>query len=177
MNLRAAMAVLLLFTVPAAARSWKPKDEVLAQDYSVITDTRPNHDLIEIFWMSWPMTRDRTPTMRQLLDRYIIVGVAHGQLDPGGKMVFSREEGAQAASADGAQLKLLEEGGYPPVVAGAVATLGGFMRQSLGAMGEGIKFYVFDSGNVRACEKGQLSVIYAGETYTYDTPIPGCPKP
>lgn len=177
MKLRAAMAVLLLFALPATARPWKPKDEVLAQEYSVITDTRPNHDLIEIFWMTWPMTGERSPTMRQLLDKYIILGVAHGQLDPGGKMVFSQEEGVQATGVSDAPLKLLEEANYPPMVAGAVATLGGFMRQSLGAMGQGIKFYVYDSGSLRACEKGKLSVLYAGETYTYDTPIPGCPKP
>lgn len=177
MRLRAALAVLLLLAVPATARPWKPKDAVLAQEYSVITDTRPNHELVEIFWMTWPMTGERSPMMRDLLDKYIIVGVAHGQLDPGGKMVFSQEESAQAASLNGGPLKVLDEANYPPMVAGAVATLGGFMRQSLGAMGQGIKFYVFDSGGVRACEKGQLSVIYAGETYTYDTPIPGCPAP
>jgi len=177
MKLRAALAVSLLLAVPAAARSWKPQGAVLAQDYSVITDARLNHDLVEIFWMSWPMTASASQVMQQLLDRYIILGVSHGMLDPGGKMVFSREESAQATSLDGTQLKLLDEASYPPAVAGAVVTLGGFMRQSLGAMGEGMKFLVFESGGVRACEKGRLSVAYAGETYTYDTPIPGCPKP
>jgi hypothetical protein len=132
---------------------------------------------VEIFWMNWPLTGDQSPMVRQLLDKYVIIGVAHGQLDPGGKMVFNREESVQAANLDGAQLKALNPADYPPVVAGAVTTLGGFMRQSLGAMGEGMKFVVFESGSVRACEKGRLSVTYTGVTYTYDTPIPGCPSP
>jgi hypothetical protein len=177
MRLRAAMAALLLLSGPVTARPWKPKDTVLAQEYSVITDTRPNHDLIEVFWMTWPMGTDQSPMLQQLLDKYVILGVAHGQLDPGGKMIFSLDESVQAIGLSGTQLKALDETGYPPMVAGMVATLGGFVRQSLGAMGQGTKFYVFDSAGVRACEKGQLSVVYAGETYTYETPIPGCPKP
>jgi hypothetical protein len=112
-----------------------------------------------------------------LLDKYTILGVAHGQLDAGGKMVFNSEESARATSLDGTQLKNLDPADYPPMVAGAVATLGGFMRQTLGPMGQGMKFLVFEGANVRACEKGGLAVTYVGETYTFDTPIPGCPKP
>jgi hypothetical protein len=177
MKLRTALAVLLLFSIPAGARSWKPQGAVLAQDYSVITDSRPNRDLVTILWMTWPMTGSVSPMVQQLLDKYIILGVAHGQIDPGGKMIFDKEESAQASGQDGAQFKVMDESNYPPAVAGAVVTMGGFMRQSLGAMGEGMKFLVFEGASVRACEKGQLSVRYAGETYTYDTPIPGCPKP
>lgn len=177
MKLRAALAVLLVVAVPATARPWKPRGEILAQEYSVITDTRPSHDLVEIFWMTWPMSSNRSPTIQQLLDKYIIVGVTHGQLDPGGKMIFNKEESVQAMDLAGTQLKALDENSYPPAVAGAVVTLAGFMRQSLGAMGEGMKFMVFEGASVRACEKGRLSVIFAGETYTYDTPIPGCPAP
>jgi hypothetical protein len=176
-KLAALAAVLLMFSLPAAARSWHPAGRVLAQDYLVITDDRPGHDIALVFWMAWPLV-DNAPTMvRELLDKYVVLGVAHGRVDVGGKMVFDKEESATAASLNGGPLKLLNEANYPPAVAGAVATLGGFMRQSMGALGEGMKFLVFESGDVRACEKGQLSVTYSGETYTYDTPIPGCPKP
>jgi hypothetical protein len=50
------------------------------------------------------------------------------------------------------------------------------MRQTIGQMGQGMHFFAFEGG-VHACEKGQLSIPFAGETYIYDTPIPGCPKP
>jgi hypothetical protein len=178
MKKRTALAVLLILAaLPAQARSWKPQGSVLAQDYSVITDNRPNHELVQVFWMTWPMTASSSQTMRQLLDHYIILGLSHGQLDPGGKMIFEKTESAQATSLDGTALKSIAVDSYPPAVAGAVSAMGSFMRQSMGAMGEGMTFMVFESGNVRACEKGQLSVRYAGETYIYDTPIPGCPAP
>jgi hypothetical protein len=168
---------LLMLSLPAAARPWNPSGHVLAQDYSVITDNRPGHDMAMVFWTTWPMVDNAPQTIRDLLDKYVVLGVAHGQLDVGGKMIFDREEGAQAAGPDGVALKPVDEANYPPTVAGTIAILGGTMRQGMGAMGQGIKFLVFESGDVRACEKGRLSVTYAGQTYTYDTPIPGCPKP
>jgi hypothetical protein len=178
MKKQAALAVfLMLCALPAMARPWKPQGPVLAQDYSVITDSRPGHELVEVLWMTWPMTATASQAVRQLLDHYLIIGVAHGRVDVGGKMVFDKEGGVEAAGLDGTALTSLPENNYPPAVSGAVATMGSFMRQSMGAMGEGMKFVVFDSGSVRACEKGKLSVKYAGETYAYDTPIPGCPAP
>ena len=33
---------------------------------------------------------------------------------------------------------------------------------------------VFQPGSVRACGQGGLVVLYAGERYIYDTPMPGC---
>jgi hypothetical protein len=62
----------------------------------------------------------------------------------------------------------------PPV---AIAILVGFeatFRQSLGRLGDSTKFFVFDAGTVHACEKGGISVPLAGETYTWETPFPGC---
>jgi hypothetical protein len=178
MKKSAALIAALLVSLPAAARQWNPTSQSLAVDYSMITESRPNRELVQIYWMTWPMAAGAPQaTLRDLLDKYVILGVAHGQVDAGGKMVFNKDEGAQAASLDGTALKEISEASYPPAVAGAIAALGSFMRQSLGAMGEGVKFLVFESGDVRACEKGRLSVTYSSETYTYDTPIPGCPKP
>jgi len=178
MKKQTALAVLLILSVlPAAARPWKPQGPSAAQDYSVIIDNRPNHDLVQIFWVTWPMTAISSPAVRQLLDRYTIIGLSHGLPDAGGRMVFDKDEGAEAADLDGTPLKALPDGSYPPAVVGVVAAMGSSMRQSLGATGESMKFVVFDSGNVRACEKGRLSIRYAGETYLFDTPIPGCPTP
>jgi hypothetical protein len=178
MKKQSIFAILLLLSVlPASGRSWKPQGAALAQDYSVIVDTRPNQELVEIFWMTWPMAPASAQVLRPLMDRYVIVGVSHGRPDVGGKLIFEKDESAEAAGLDGTPLKELSDTSYPPAVAGVVAGLGNFMRQSIGAMGEGTKFMVFDSGSVRACEKGRLTVRYAGETYVYDTPIPGCPPP
>jgi len=37
-----------------------------------------------------------------------------------------------------------------------------------------MKMFVFESGAIDSCKKGQLAVPLAGETYTWDTPFPGC---
>ena len=71
-------------------------------------------------------------------------------------MVFSREESAQGASLNGGPLKVLDEANYPPMRRARWRMSGGFMRQSLGAMGQGIKFYVFDSGSVRAAKRASF---------------------
>lgn len=178
MKKTAALAVLLMLALlPASARPWNPKGATLAQDYAVIVDSRSSRDLVEVFWMAWPMIDGTSPVVREALDRYVIVGLSHGRSDAGGQMVFDKEEGAEAASLDGTALKAIAPDQYPPAVAAAVAAMGSFMRQSMGAMGEGMKYMAFESGAVRACEKGRLSLRYAGETYTYDTPFPGCPAP
>jgi hypothetical protein len=170
-------ALLVLAMLPASARPWQPKGVTLAQDYAVIVDSRSSRDLVEIFWMAWPIIETASPVIREALDRYIIVGLSHGRSDAGGQMVFDKEEGAEASSLDGTALKAITPDRYPPAVAAAVAAMGSFMRQSMGAMGEGMKYMAFESNDVRACEKGRLSLRYAGETYAYDTPFPGCPAP
>jgi len=48
------------------------------------------------------------------------------------------------------------------------------LPKAFGPMGQGFRWFVFAGGAVHACEAG-LSVAYDGETYTYETPIPGCP--
>jgi hypothetical protein len=43
----------------------------------------------------------------------------------------------------------------------------GIFRQSLGAFGQGIAWFIFEAGAIRTCDKGMLIVPYADE---------GCPK-
>lgn len=43
-------------------------------------------------------------------------------------------------------------------------------------MGQGTHWFVFEANNVHSCGVGGLAVPYDGELYTYQTPIPGCPK-
>jgi hypothetical protein len=64
----------------------------------------------------------------------------------------------------------------PPVAIGTLSTFEATFRQSIGRIGDGTKFFIFDAGTVRACEKGGISVPLAGETYTWETPFPGCSR-
>ena len=65
----------------------------------------------------------------------------------------------------------------PPAMVGVLATMQSTFARALGPFGQGVHWYAFDSGSVRACEKGGISVQFAGEKYTYDTPVPGCAAP
>jgi hypothetical protein len=173
----ALLAMSLLVASPVSARVWNPQGKTLAEDYSVISDNRPDKNIVMLMWLTTPMV-DNLPTVQALLDKYLIIGASITQIQTTGTLAGDGEmAGPQPVDMDGTQLKPLTGDQIPPAVQAILAGVGGMMRQSFGAMGQNMRFYVFDSGNVRACGKGKLSVPFAGVTYTYDTPIPGCPKP
>lgn len=162
---------------PAQARLWKPERETLAQNYAIITDIRKSHDVITVFWLAPPLAPG-SPAAQIILERYVIVGVSHVKQDMvTGKTESTNLDAVEAHDNDGKPLALLEGDKVPPAVAGVIGAIGGTARQAMGVVGTGMRFFTFDAGNVRACGKGRLSVAYVGETYTYDTPIPGCTGP
>lgn len=170
----AALSMAAVAFAPSAARPWKPQPSGLAQDYAQIVDVRPNHDIVLLMWLVPPLVQN-SPTTQDLLDKYVIVGVVHGHIDAGGTMAFDTLDSLTAQDADGKPLTLLQNDKIPPTVSGLITGMGGMMRQNLGALGQGMYFFAFDGGAVHACSKGRLSIPFAGEVYTYDTPIPGCP--
>ena len=171
-----AMLCVLLAAGPAAARPWNPKPAALAQDYAMIMDTRGAGDLVLVFWFVPPIAAN-SPQAQAVLDKYVIIGVVHGHMQIGGSMSFDAIDALQAQDSSGKSLTALTGDKVPPEVAGFMTTMGGFVKQSIGAMGQGMHFFAFDGGNVHACGKGQLAIPYDGQTYTYDTPIPGCSTP
>jgi hypothetical protein len=62
----------------------------------------------------------------------------------------------------------------PPAVVGTVTMLESMFGRSFGQFGKGFHWFVFDAGTVNACKNGGLSVPFADEIYTYQTPFPGC---
>jgi hypothetical protein len=163
--------------MPVQGRIWKPEGEALAQDYAVITDVRKSHDVVTVFWLASPLAAS-SPAAKLILDRYVIIGVAHVKQDiVTGSMESTALDAVAATDGSGQALTLLEGDKIPPNVAAVITGIGGVMRQSMGVMGIGMRFFAFDAGSVQACNKGKLSISYVGETYTYDTPIPGCPAP
>ena len=172
-----ALAVLTAFATPAHARLWKPEREALAQDYAVITDIRKSHDVITIFWLAPPLAPGSSAA-QIILERYVSVGVSHVKQDTvTGKTESTNLDAVEARDNDGKPLTLLEGDKVPPTVAAVISGIGGTARQAMGVTGTGMRFFAFDAGNVRACGKGRLSIAYVGETYIYDTPIPGCGGP
>jgi hypothetical protein len=167
----------LMVAPPAQARLWKPQGETLAQDYAVITDVRKSHDIITVYWLAPPLARS-SPAAQLILARYVIIGVAHVKQDSvTGKAESLQLDAVEALDGDGKPLVMLEGDKVPPTVAAVISGIGGVARQSMGVTGTGMRFFAFDAGKVQACGKGRLVVSYVGETYTYDTPIPGCAAP
>jgi hypothetical protein len=111
-----------------------------------------------------------------MLQKYVVVMAVHGHLDkPSGSFSFEDINTLQATDQAGKPLNLLARSDMPPAPTAVLAAIETMFRQSLGAMGNGMKMFVFDAGDVDSCKKGQLSIPYAAETYTWDTPFPSCP--
>jgi hypothetical protein len=176
----AVLAALLLSTslMPASSRLWKPTPSRLAGDYAMINDSRPAGDLLLLMWFAPPMVRPEQPNamqIRALLERYVFLSVAHARLDKTtGTISAENIDALEARDASGKPLTPVTRSNMSPTTAGTVTVIEKMFEQSLGAMGGGMKMFVFEPGDLGACKKGQLSVPFADETYTWDTPFPGC---
>jgi len=164
----------IAFGTLGEARPWKPAMKQLASDYATIIDGRDPRDVRVIFWLAPPIV-DPGPGA-DLLDKYVIIGVGSGHFSAEGSVTFDPIYSLRVKDSDAKPLQRLTGEQIPPVVAGAVATMESVFSQSLGAFGKGMHWFVFAGGTVHACGSGGISIPFAGETYTYDTPFPGCPR-
>ena len=150
------MAFGLTGASPGEARQWSRTPAALAQDYAVIADNRGGGDVVMLMWLS-PATLPDTPTTkiaRDLIDKIAPPAVSDADKKP---------------------LVELDESALAPVMVGMLATLKAGSGRILGTLGRGVQWFVYDSGTVRSCARGGLLVAVESETYTYETPFPGCP--
>jgi hypothetical protein len=163
----------------ASSRIWKATREAKARDYVTINDTRANGDLVLLLWFVPQMVQAGTPgaaNFSAILQKYVIMMAVHGHLDKtSGSVSFDDLTTLEARDQAGKPLPLMARKDLPPTTIAALSGMEALFRQSFGAMGNGMKMFVFDSGEVSSCKNGKLSVPLAGETYTWNTPIPGCP--
>jgi hypothetical protein len=158
---------------PGFCRVWKPSTAMLAVDYTQIRDNRSKGEVVLVWWIvpQWVQNAQ----MQQLLDKYVVIVVAHGKPSIGGTFTFEDVDTLLVyADGDAKPLTRLTGDSIPPALAGFLATFGSGLRQSAGALGEGVHVFVFAGNSVHACNPGGLAVPFAGETYTFKTPIPGC---
>ena len=171
--------VLLAFlsmTPPADSRTWSKNPANLAQDYMIINDNRGNGDIVILIWLASP-AMSKSPTSAaasELLDKYIVLGVVHAHAAKDGTMTFDKIDKLEALDGTRHPLTALSADTMPPAVVGALATMQSAFARNLGQLGTGMKWFAFDSGGIRACGRGRLSIPFANETYTYDMPFPGC---
>ncbi|MGA7803760.1 hypothetical protein [Bradyrhizobium sp.] len=171
----------MAYPFPAAARQWKATPDAIARDYATITDARPNGELILLMWivprMMQPSANGATAAMA-MVEKYVVLVAVHGHLDRAtGVMSFDDIDALDPRDQNGKALTPVARGDIAPTNTAMLAALEAMFRQSTGAMGKGMKMFVFEAGNVDSCKKGQLSVPLANEIYTWETPFPGCDGP
>ena len=182
MRVPQALAALVLIIVcgltnVAHARKWKVRPSDLASDYAQIVDQRSATEIVLIFWMAPEAIDDRVTNVdmiRAVLREYMVVGVAHGNVSPLGRIDFKTPDGVVVQSADNNPVQVLSKESLPPTAIGLLTALQAFFAQSLGHIGQGFHWFIFDGKRVDSCRKGSFLISYAGERYNYDTPIPGC---
>jgi hypothetical protein len=173
------LAVLTLLT-PAMARQWNPDSRGAAVDYTQILHTKGPGQVVFVWWVV-PETFAGAPNaqgIQDALSRYVVVGIGDGRAaGPGAPMTFTPVQDLKIADAAAHQLSPLAANATPPEMAQTITTLQGLARQNLGPVGQGMRWFVFDGSTIHSCQPGKMSVPYGGETYVFDTPIPGCAKP
>jgi hypothetical protein len=162
----------LLAVLPATARNWRQNPANLAQDYALIVDHRPNGHAVLVMWFAPPIL---TTGNVQLLDKYIILGMVDATHVAGGTMNFADMEAPVVRDGEGHTLRLVGKD-MPADIAAGTAAMQSMFATTFGQLGHGLRLFVFEPGTVHACSAGKVSVAYSGETYTYDTPFPGCPS-
>jgi hypothetical protein len=165
---------LVVAAAPAVARMWKPTPAQVAMDYATINHNKGAEGRVIISWMAAPLMT--APTMKQLLDRYVLISIVHTRPGLGGTVTWDDIEGVQVTDGSGQALKEVTGDAIPPSLVGLTASSDASMRQSTQGKGK-IHWGIYEAGPINACQPGKLVVAYDGESYTFDTPIPGCSKP
>jgi hypothetical protein len=164
-----------------SARIWKPSPEKVARDYATINDVRPTGDLVLLMWFVPGMIQPDAAgaaAVKAILQKYVVLVAAHGTLDKTTvSYSFEDIDHLQATDQNQQPLAPISRNDLPPATIAVLSALEAMFRQTAGAMGKGMKVFVFDAGAVNSCTHGELTVPLAGETYTWETPIPACPAP
>jgi hypothetical protein len=167
--------LLCVASSPASSRDWKATPSAIAQNYATILDNRGKGDIVLLIWFVPQIAPSGSSGTKTTLEKYVVITVVHAHLEPtSGVMSFDDINALVAKDQSEKPLTPVPRDTLPPVSTGMLASMETVFRQSFGAMGKGMKTFVFDAGAVHSCEKGGMSVPFADETYTWETPIPGC---
>jgi len=167
-----AFAMLLLgVAAPASARLWQPTPQQQTADYLNITHNKAG-ETIAISWTASPLVS--APTMKPVLDKYVVLSIAHIHRTPDGTTLWDDVQGVQVRDGAGQALKEVPSDQVSPVLVGVIASAEAITRQASQGKSK-VYWSVWEAGAVNACQRGKLVVSYNGENYSFDTPIPGCP--
>lgn len=171
-----AFAVFFSAAPALQSRPW-PRNAPNAADYLIINDNRGNGDVVLVFWLASPLIPASAgqQVARDLLDKYVVIGVAHAHANKEAALTFDRAGIPEVMGARNERLQLLDTDTMSPAIVGALATVKIAFSHSLGDFGKGIQWFVFANGSVNPCSNGAMAVQFENEKYTYVTPVPGCP--
>lgn len=169
--MRAIVAVLLMLAavLPASARLWKPTLPQQIADYLSITHNKGDGNVV-IVWMAPPLVAGAA---KPVMEKYVVLSIVRTRRGADGTTVWDDVQGVQVNDGAGNALKEIPADVMPPILVGMIATSEATIRQS--SQGRSKVFWgVYEAGNVNACQRGKLNVVFEGETYNFDTPVPGC---
>jgi hypothetical protein len=164
---------LVAAAAPAAARLWKPTPAQVAMDYATINHNKGPEGRVIVSWLASPLMT--APTMKQLLDRYVVISIAHSRTGLGGAATWDDIEGVVVTDGNGQPLKEVTGDAIPPSLVGMTAGVDASMRQSTQGKSK-VRWGIYEAGAINACQPGKLMVSYDGEGCSFDTPMPGCLK-
>lgn len=153
------------------ARVWKPTPQQEAQDYGTIMHNKGAKDgRVSISWLASP---GFPGTAQQLFEKYVVINITHVLPTGGGLPEYQDIEGVEVTDHAGNALKPVSQDQYPPNLVAVFAGAEAALKPSTQGHGKA-KSLVFEAGAVRACGKNSgLVVMFEGEKYTWETPIPG----
>jgi len=157
MILVVAMLSCVGFSTSASSRPWKPTPSQIAADYASISHNRGNGDSVNIGWWAAPTAMPGTRLVA-ILEKYVLISVTHSHVnlrEPATGLHFDNIDTLEVQDESRNALISVEQDALPPASIGLLATFEAGYRQGLGPRGKGTKFFLFDAGAVRACEKGQ----------------------
>jgi hypothetical protein len=173
---------------PASARVWPaPAPNQIASDYAAIQHRKSTGDFVMINWVAAPTiapSDHQAESAKAMLKKYVVIMVVHCHGDQTNRTLSCNEINTLAVNDRSSKpLTLVARDTLAPADLATLVSMETAISQAFGLMGSffstmrtSMKLFVFDAGQVDACEKGELSVPFAGETYTWETPFPGCTK-
>ncbi len=183
MRMFSALACLLLvfglvcgLVGPASARPWKPTVHEKAQDYLQIEHNISESEAVIIIWLApqfFPQ-ESMEPSMEQVFQQYAVVAVIHFSMNDLGqwKAIVPSDVMLELSETD--SLAPLSGSEIPPMVGSILHFLETSLASGFGAVGQGLKTFVYDGAGIDSCGGGKLWVRYLEERYEYEMPVPGC---
>jgi hypothetical protein len=169
-------AVSVICSSDVSARKWKATKQQQALDYLQIDYHSSDREFIIVQWLAPAMIENnlQTKTIREMLDLYVVVLVAHMKISSLGQVESVSPTGISAETADKKIHQPVAEGDLPPALSGYMHAYKKVMEGGLGPAGKGAVVMAFGKTGAKGCSQGALWIRYAGERFEYKTPVPGC---